>query len=65
MPKAFQASRGRGSIVSDYMSYGGAFKIFDTSCFPLLVEEILETVRGGCGVKVTVFDIHIDSDDGW
>ncbi len=39
--------------------------MFDTSCFPLLVEEILETTREGWGVKVTVFDIDIDSDDGW
>ena len=63
MPKGFQASRGRGNIVSEYMSYETVFKMFDTSCFPLLVEEILEMARGGCGVKVMVFDI--DSDDGW
>ena len=63
MPKGFQASRGRRSTVSEHVSYGRVLKMFDTSCFPLLVEEILETARGGCGVKVTVFDI--DSDDGW
>ena len=45
------------------MSYGGALKKSDTSCFPLLVEEILEVVRRGCGMKVTILDI--DSDDGW
>ena len=39
--------------------------MFDASCFPLLAEEILEVVRGDCGVKVTVFDIDFDNDDGW
>ena len=63
MPKGFQAPRDRGYTVSEYVSYGRVLKMIDISCFPLLVEEILETARGGCGVKVTVFDI--DSDDGW
>ena len=36
--------------------------MFDASCFPLLAEEILEVVRGGCGVKVTV---DFTNDDGW
>ncbi len=45
------------------MSCGGALNKVDTSYLPLLVEEILEMGRGGCGGKVTVFDI--DSDDCW
>ena len=47
------------------MSYGGVLKMFDASCFSLLAEEILEVVRGGCGVKLTVFDINLDNDDDW
>ena len=48
-----------GCGVNAMVSTRGVLKIFDASCFPLLAEEVLEMVRGGCGVKVTVFDIEL------
>ena len=39
-----------------------ALKMFDASCFALLVEEILEMARGGCGGKVTASVRGVDAD---
>ena len=36
--------------------------MFDASCFALLVEEILEVVRGGCGGKATASFRAVDAD---
>ena len=36
--------------------------MFDASCFALLVEEILEVARGGCGGKATASFQGVDAD---